>query len=33
MFADLRPLKAGERPNGRRAEWREAKAPKGSPGI
>jgi len=29
--SDLRPAKAAERPNGRRAQWREAKSPEAAP--
>jgi hypothetical protein len=33
MACHLRPPKAGERPNGRRALWREAKRPEAAPAI
>ena len=33
MNWDLRPPKAGERPNGRRAKWRVAKPAERAPGA
>jgi hypothetical protein len=33
MTSTRRPAQQAERPNGRRAKWREAKRPEAAPGV